>query len=111
MHSSNSLVVKGSAALRSMRTLRSRSAPVGLVPHLVERVGLELGHQHLGGGGDGGVARLLAAADEGHLAEALALVHGVEELAAARHRRLALGEEEEALARLLFLDERVALLV
>src|SRR5688572_10982275 len=57
--------------------------------HRLQRLGIELGHDHVGHRLDGGVARLLAAADVGHLAEALALVHHVEQLAAEGHLGLA----------------------
>ena len=88
---------------------RAREVELRAEAHLLERLGLELGDDQVGHRLDGGVARLLAAADVGHLAEAFALVHHVEQLAAEGHLGFALGEEEEAGAGRVLLEDDAAL--
>src|SRR5258706_13861940 len=88
---------------------RARHVQLRLLAHLLQRLRNEFGDQDVAHRLDGGVAGLLAAADVRHLAEALALVHGIQEARAARHLHLALREEEEALAGVVFLDDDLAL--
>src|SRR5688572_852676 len=72
---------------------RAREVKLRAEAHFLQRGGLELGEQQLAHRLDRGVARLLAAADIGHLAEAFAAVHHVEQLPVLDHLGLALGEE------------------
>src|SRR5437899_1069984 len=116
-----SCVVKGSAAARSMRTPRERSAAVGLGPRtttvlfsskarnraVTPRPSVALNRARVPTPAWNPAS--LAASDVGHLAEELLAAHHVEQAPLARHLRLAAREEEEAGALLLLLDDRPGL--
>src|SRR6185295_14129017 len=92
-------------ALDRVAHQRPREVELRAVAQALERLGLELGHDHVGGGLDGRLARLLAATDERHLAEAFAFVDHAEETPFLRDLDLAPGEEIEARARRIFAQE------
>src|ERR1041384_1938102 len=66
--------VRERKALDGIAHQRPREVKLRAVAQALQGLGLELGHDHVGGRLAGGLARLLAAADERHLAEALAFV-------------------------------------
>src|SRR5439155_1596271 len=134
-HSRTSRVVNGSAALRSMRTPRARSAAVGFGPRTATTM-RESSSSSFGVRPSASVAPnsalvptpvwntaafagcsssersgapLGAAADVGHLAEALPVVEHVEQPPLQGHLRLAFSEEEKAGAALVLAHHDLAL--